>query len=104
MVEVRSVLPVQATLGEGPVWVAREQALWFVDIFCRLVHRFDPASGDHKSYDAPAQVGWVLPADDGAFLAGLQTGVARFDPLDGRFDLIAPPAAARPGNRLNDAA
>ncbi len=100
---VRSVLPVQAILGEGPVWVARERALWFVDIKGHKAHRFDPASGNHQSYDAPAQVGWVLPADDGAFLAGLQTGIARFDPLDGRFDLIATPEAAIPGNRLNDA-
>lgn len=100
---VRSVLPVQAILGEGPVWVAREQALWFVDIKGRKVHRFHPESGDHKSYDAPAQVGWILPADDGAFLAGLQTGLARFDPIDGRFDLIATPEAGTPGNRLNDA-
>ena len=104
MVAVRSVLPVQAILGEGPVWVAREQALWFVDIKGRKVHRFHPESGDHKSYDASAQVGWILPADDGAFLAGLQTGLARFDPIDGRFDLIATPEAATPGNRLNDAA
>jgi sugar lactone lactonase YvrE len=104
MPDVRSVLSAQAILGEGPVWVAREQALWFVDIKSRKVHRFDPASGDHKSYDAPGQVGWVLPADDGSFLAGLQQGLARFDPLDGRFDLIATPEAARPGNRLNDAA
>jgi sugar lactone lactonase YvrE len=103
MAEVRSVLPVQAILGEGPVWVAREQALWFVDIKSHKVHRFDPASGAHRSYDAPCQVGWVLPCDDGAFLAGLQQGVARFDPFDGRFDVIATPEAGRPGNRLNDA-
>jgi sugar lactone lactonase YvrE len=103
MSEPRSVLHVQATLGEGPVWVAREAALWFVDIKSRKVHRFDPATGDHRSYDAPGQVGWVLPADDGAFLAGLQQGIARFDPLDGRFDLIATPEAGTPGNRLNDA-
>jgi len=103
MTQVRSVLPVQAILGEGPVWVPSEQALWFVDIKGRKVHRFHPESGDHKSYDAPAQVGWILPADDGAFLAGLQTGLARFDPIDGRFDLIATPEAGTPGNRLNDA-
>ena len=53
MTEVRSVLPVQAILGEGPVWVERDQALWFVDIKSHKVHRFHPASGDHKSYDAP---------------------------------------------------
>lgn len=103
MSEVRSVLAVQAVLGEGPVWVAREQALWFVDIKGHKVHRFDPATGDHKSYDAPCQVGWVLPSNDGKFLAGLQQGVARFDSATGTFDVIAAPEAALPGNRLNDA-
>lgn len=103
MREPRTVLTVGAALGEGPVWVAREQALWFVDIKSHKVHRFDPATGDHKSYDAPCQVGWVLPCDDGRFLAGLQQGLARFDPATGAFDLIHSPEAATPGNRLNDA-
>src|SRR6187402_275609 len=103
MSEPRSVLAIGAMLGEGPVWVAREQALWFVDIKGHKVHRFDPARGEHRSYDAPGQVGWVLPSDDGKFLAGLQTGVARFDPVTGAFDLIASPEAHMPGNRLNDA-
>ena len=35
---------VGAMLGEGPVWVTREQALWFVDIKGHQVHRFDPAA------------------------------------------------------------
>jgi sugar lactone lactonase YvrE len=104
MSEARSVLAVQATLGEGPVWVERDQALWFVDIKNHKVHRFDPATGDHRSYDAPGQVGWILPSDDGKFLAGLQQGVARFDPAGGAFDVIATPEAAIPSNRLNDAA
>lgn len=104
MAEPRSVLPVQATLGEGPVWVERERALWFVDIKNHKVHRFHPASGDHKSYDAPCQVGWVLPTADGRFLAGLQQGLAVFDPGSGAFDVVATPEAHLPGNRLNDAA
>ena len=99
----RQVLSVGATLGEGPVWVAREQALWFVDIKQHRVHRFDPANGDHRTYAAPGQVGWVLPADDGAFLAGLQAGIARFDPVTGEFAVVATPEADRPTNRLNDA-
>jgi sugar lactone lactonase YvrE len=103
MTTPRSVLNVQATLGEGPVWVAREQALYFVDIKAHRVHRFDPATGDHRSWDAPGQVGWVLPAEDGAFLAGLQHGVSRFDPATGMFAVIATPEASMPSNRLNDA-
>ena len=98
-----SVCAVGAMLGEGPVWIARDQALWFVDIKKRHIHRFDPAGAALRSWDAPAQVGWVLPADDGGLIAGLQGGLHRFDPESGGFDLIAPIETDRPDNRLNDA-
>ncbi len=42
------VCSVGATLGEGPVWVARENALWFVDIKEQRIYRFDPANGELK--------------------------------------------------------
>src|SRR3954467_912313 len=98
-----SVWDLHAPLGEGPVWVARDQALWFVDIKSHKIHRYDPANGDRKSWDAPAQVSFVLPIESGGFAVGLQTGVARFDERDGSFTPIATPEPDRPGNRLNDA-
>lgn len=101
---VRTLLPVQATLGEGPVWVGRENALWFVDIKSRHIHRVDPATGEACRWDAPDQVGWVLPSADGGMVAGLRTGLHRFDPVDGRFALLARPQDDSAGNRLNDAA
>lgn len=98
-----SVLSLGATLGEGPVWVARDAALWFVDIKEHRIHRFNPATGASRQWAAPAQVGWVLPTADGRFAAGLQTGVHRFDPADGSFALLHAPEAHLPGNRQNDA-
>ena len=98
-----SVLGVGATLGEGPVWVARDAALWFVDIKQHRVHRYDPALDAAQSWSAPGQVGWILPTDDGLFAAGLQSGVHRFDPADGSFTAVHAPEAHLPGNRQNDA-
>jgi sugar lactone lactonase YvrE len=98
-----SVCAVQATLGEGPVWTARDAALWFVDIKQKKVHRFDPARARLDSWDAPRQVGWVLPADDGGLIAGLQGGLYRFVPATGAFDLLVEVEQDLPGNRLNDA-
>lgn len=94
---------VGAELGEGPLWIASQQALWFVDIKAPKVYRFRPETGALDAWDAPAQIGWVLPADDGAFLAGLQTGIHRFDPGSGFSPYIAVELDL-PGNRLNDAA
>ena len=98
-----SVCEIHATLGEGPVWVERDKALWFVDIKQQKVHRFDPADASLKSWDAPRQVSWILPADDGGLIAGLQDGLYRFDPGSGDFSRFAEVEPDRPGNRLNDA-
>jgi sugar lactone lactonase YvrE len=42
--EVRCVDPAAALLGEGPVWVARDQALYWVDIRGRQLHCYNYAS------------------------------------------------------------
>ena len=99
-----SVCTLHATLGEGPVWVERDAALWFVDIKQKKLHLFDPEDGKLASWDAPEQIGWVLPADDGGLIAGLQDGLYRFDRATGAFTLLAEVEADLPGNRLNDAA
>lgn len=98
-----SVWQLGAPLLEGPVWVERDRALWFVDIKGRRIHRYDPATGDKSSWDAPDQVGFVAPIAGGGFVAGLKTGLARFDPVDGSFIPMVDPEPDLPGNRLNDA-
>jgi len=96
------VWELQAELGEGPVWVERDQALWFVDIKKHQVHRFDPANGARRSWDAPEQVGFILPAEGGGFVAGLQSGLYKFDETNGGFELIVEVEPELPTNRLND--
>ena len=97
------VWPLEAELGEGPVWVERDQAVWFVDIKKQQVHRYEPASGARRSWHAPEQVGFVFPAEGGGFVAGLQSGLYRFDPDSGAFELIVEVEPDIPTNRLNDA-
>lgn len=99
----QSVLGVGAVLGEGPIWVERDHALWFVDIKSLLIHRYDPAINVARSWPAPAPVGWIVPAIAGDFIVGLKTGLHRFDPVTGQFSPVHDPEPDRPGNRLNDA-
>ncbi|AJP72237.1 SMP-30/gluconolactonase/LRE family protein [Sphingomonas hengshuiensis] len=98
-----SVWQLGGPLLEGPVWVARDAALWFVDIKSHKIHRFDPQSDSPRSWDAPGQIGFVLPIEAGGFVAGLQSGLAKFDERDGSFLPIVAPEPDLPGNRLNDA-
>ncbi|MFN3387765.1 MAG: SMP-30/gluconolactonase/LRE family protein [Allosphingosinicella sp.] len=100
--EPRSVWGLAAELGEGPVWVARDRALWFVDIKGPRIHRYDPATGGRRSWKAPEPIGFLLPARSGGFVAGLRSGLHRFDPESGGFDPLALVEEDLPGNRLND--
>jgi sugar lactone lactonase YvrE len=104
MTEPRNVWEVHCELGEGPVWVERDRALWFTDIKKHKIHRYDAASGDKRSWDSPEQIGFLLPAQNGGFVAGLQSGLHRFDEATGRFALIAEVEPELPNNRLNDGA
>jgi D-xylonolactonase len=97
-----SVWSLGGPLLEGPVWVARDAALWFTDIKRHKIYRYDPVSGDKRTWEAPDQVGFVLPVEGGGFLAGLKTGVHRFDERDGSFTLLCDPEPGHPNNRLND--
>ena len=101
MNSVECVWPVEAVLGEGPVWSAADQALWFVDIKAPAIHRFDPASGAKLSWPAPARVGFVLPTRSG-WIAGLKSGLHSFNPETGNFTLLHVVEPHAPNNRLND--
>jgi sugar lactone lactonase YvrE len=99
---VECVWPVGAILGEGPFWSAAEQAVWFVDIKAPAIHRFHPASGEKRSWSAPARVGFVLPTRAGWLIAGLKTGLHAFNPETGNFRLLHVVEPHAPNNRLND--
>jgi sugar lactone lactonase YvrE len=98
--EPQSVWSLSAELGEGPVWTGN--ALWFVDIKAPAIYRLDPESGERRRWDAPELIGFLLPARSGGFVAGLQSGLHRFDPESGAFTPLAEVEPDLPGNRLND--
>jgi sugar lactone lactonase YvrE len=101
-IEVECVWPLGAELGEGPVWVADENAVYFVDIKAPAIHRFEPETGGQTTWPAPAQVGFLVPAAGGDFICGLRDGLYRFAPADGRFTPLCLVEADRPDNRIND--
>jgi sugar lactone lactonase YvrE len=95
------VADVRAVLGEGPVWVEREQALYWVDIEGRKIFRLDK-SGELSEWSTPFRVGSLVPRKSGGFIAGTDEGIAEVDLQAGRFDILARPEEQLPGNRFND--
>ena len=102
MSEPELIWDVKAELGEGPVWDARRQVVWFVDIKGRKLHRYGVDDGAKASWDTPDQTGFALPASDGSMVCGVRGGLYRFDPDTGAFALIVRVEEDRPQNRLND--
>jgi sugar lactone lactonase YvrE len=102
--EVRLLFDARATLGEGPLWSARDGRLYFVDIKASMLHALDLASLAHQSWPIPAMIGWVIERAQGGFVAGLQDGFALLE-LEPEFRLtrLANPHPHEPDMRLNDA-
>lgn len=93
---------VGAHLGEGALWHAPTSSVWFVDIKDRRIHRCDAGGGMRRSWDAPGQVGFVVPARSGGFVCALEDGLYRFDGASGRFETLRKVEDDLPGNRFND--
>lgn len=102
MTEPQCLWDLKATLGEGPLWDSSRRALWFTDIKKRKIYLYYPA-GEKRSWDAPAQPGFIMPVKDGGYVVGLQTGLHRFEPETGLFTLLTQVEPDKPANRLNDA-
>jgi sugar lactone lactonase YvrE len=96
------VAPVSAVLGEGPVWVAREQALYWVDIKGYKVFRHRPADGSLKTWDTPYRVCSLAPREAGGFIGATEDGFSRIDLEADRFVPLVNPEPGRIGNRFND--
>lgn len=103
-VEASHLYPLQAELGEGPVWDSERGLLWCVDINAPALHAVDPVRGTAKRWPAPQKIGWILPTGPGRLVAGLADGLYLFDADDGSFLPAAKVEPHLPSNRLNDAA
>jgi len=99
--DLRCIADVHAILGEGPAWVAREGALYWVDIEGRKIFRLDD-DGEVTTWETPMRIGSIAPRKSGGFIAGTDEGLAIADPTTERFEVIANPEEQFPGNRFND--
>lgn len=100
--DVAVVLRASAQIGEGPVWDARTQRLYWVDIVGRELHVFNPAEGTDTTHACPEIVTSVSPRAAGGLLLTLRRSFALFDETTGRFDPIGEVEPDLPGNRFND--
>lgn len=98
----RLVLDAQATLGECPVWSAREQCLYWIDIAGKAIHRFNPVTGENQRWPTPTEPGCLALAQNGGLIAALRDGFYRFTPSTGTLAKIAEAPYDTSTMRFND--
>ncbi|MBM0107728.1 SMP-30/gluconolactonase/LRE family protein [Steroidobacter sp. S1-65] len=91
-------------LGEGPLWSARHNAIFWVDILSKFVYRYSLADHSVQSWAMPERIGWVIErSNKPGFIAGLQSGFYELELEPFALRPIVDPEPEFPGNRLNDA-
>lgn len=105
--EAELILDARCGTGESPVWSTQEQALYWVDIPARQLHRINPATGDHKSWAGDEMLACIAPRDGhpGQWIAGMESGLFAIAPRDDgslAATRLANVAHEQPGMRFND--
>ena len=92
-------------VGESPVWSSAEQALYWVDIEGRKLHRWTYADQHVQSWDAVERPACIALHAAGGLIAGMDTGVFYLQPQVGgtlAATLLAGVDHPQPGMRFND--
>jgi sugar lactone lactonase YvrE len=96
------ILNAQARLGEGALWHAETQTLFWIDIENGKFHRYQPNTGQAQAIDVKQRIGTVVPTDQGGALVALQDGIHHLDLATEQLTLLAAPEKGLKGNRFND--
>ncbi len=89
-------------VGEGPVWDVGTQALYFLDIPQRRVHRFEPHTGLTRTWETPATVGAMALRERGGAVLAMRDEVCTLDFDTGSVKAIAKADAQSPQAIFND--
>jgi sugar lactone lactonase YvrE len=103
--EISLLCDVRNTVGESPIWSIKEQALYWVDIEGRKIHRLCWHSRSHASWVLPERIGCMALSVRGTVIAALETGIAELELQDSAIVSFRPLARINhPANnmRFND--
>ena len=102
MTGIKTVVGHTCLLGEGPVWDARQKAIYWVDILNGEIHEFLIPRKLHRSILVEDMVGSVALCTNGNFIAALKSGLAFINKDNGKIEMLHHPEVHLPNNRFND--
>lgn len=99
------VLDARNAVAESPVWLAAQQALYWVDIPERKLWRWDAASGTARHWETEEMCACIAPRHGGGWICAMETGWFHLAPQgDGvlRSSLLVAIGQPLAGMRFND--
>lgn len=84
-------LDAHATIGESPLWVPTEGALYWIDVKAPCLHRYQPDTGATRTWKVTSDLGGFAMLADGGALLALRYGIHRLDLHSGKLELLAAP-------------
>jgi sugar lactone lactonase YvrE len=105
MDSVEILVDEHALNGEGPVWDARAQELYWVDIVKAAIFIYNPASGLNRKIDLSGRfssIGTLVLREQGGLIFAPDRSIAALDLETLSVQILAEPEKHLPGNRFND--
>ncbi|MCA9918441.1 MAG: SMP-30/gluconolactonase/LRE family protein [Anaerolineales bacterium] len=100
--KVTCVWSITAELGEGPLWVAEESCLYWVDIRQQQVHQLNINNGNRQSWTFAEPITSLALRQSGGFVGTTPDGFVVVNFETQTVEPIVLPEAHLPGNRFND--
>lgn len=102
MLQVEHFLTAQNKLGEGPLWHAQQQLLYWVDIEGECFHRYSLETGRGDIIPVGQEIGCLAFRENGGLVLGLKDGLAFWDYESSDIEIFESPESGRENARFND--
>jgi len=100
--QIVQVIACDNILGEGPLWVPQEKALYWVDIDGCLIQRFSSITNTYEAFQQPCKVSMLAMRAQGGFVAASENGLYFWQPSDNQLTFITHPEQGKKEARFND--
>jgi len=102
-IELLYAVEASNTLGEGVLWNALTQTVWWTDIEATRLYEYAPATGALRHWDTPHRVAcFGFVEDSPNLVVAFDRGIALYSPQQGTVKWLAGPSVLPPGLRFND--
>ena len=91
-----------AALGEGAIWNADTETLYWIDIEGKTFHMFDPATNQNRSFPTASHIGTVVPKNKDEVLVALVDGIYTLNLKTGQTVVLTDMRDLLVNSRLND--